>query len=440
MTDKDIKPIPKYILEKIKRKDKQLCPQQKGHFRFYAYLAVWHKELVKVTVAVRNYYKKWYCKQVAVHGIHTEKCYVKDMEYCSYSSMGFMVGWYEQGLQTYPKWYEYSDWGWTDDKYFNPSAPIINIEIIAKLPEYRYSAYQLYQGTDIFRYLRIYEKYPQTEYLLKLGLHQYAERVTILRKIGKDKGFCKWLIRHRQTLLSKHIYITAILRAYRNQSPIEKEQVIEELLIKDKHGSFDTFKAEAGEKYNEIFNYVKTKQISMNSYIDYFKACHYLKLDLTLPKNCFPHDFKRWHDIRIDQYATAQALEDAPKRKELYKKFSKIAQKYLPLQYDKKNAFLILLPRSPADLIREGIFLKHCVGKMNYDQKMIREESLIFFIRSREKPDIPFVTIEYSPSTNTILQCYGYEDNPPTQNVKNYVYKKWLPYANKQLKKIQQAA
>ena len=61
MTDKDIKPIPKYILEKIKRKDKQLCPEQKGHFRFYAYLAVWKKELVKVTVAVRNYHKKWYC-------------------------------------------------------------------------------------------------------------------------------------------------------------------------------------------------------------------------------------------------------------------------------------------------------------------------------------------------------------------------------------------
>lgn len=34
----------------------------------------------------------------AVPGVHTEKCYVKDMEYCHYTSMGFLVGWYEPGL------------------------------------------------------------------------------------------------------------------------------------------------------------------------------------------------------------------------------------------------------------------------------------------------------------------------------------------------------
>ena len=43
MTEKDIKPIPKYILEKIRRKDKQYCTQQKGPVRFYAYLSVWRK-------------------------------------------------------------------------------------------------------------------------------------------------------------------------------------------------------------------------------------------------------------------------------------------------------------------------------------------------------------------------------------------------------------
>ena len=158
MTEKDIKPIPKYILEKIRRKDKQCCPQQKGHFRFYAYLAVWHKELVKITVAVKNYRKQWYCKQVAVHGVHTEKCYVKDMEYCYYTGMGFQAGWYEQGLQTYRKWYEDSEWGWADNKYFDPYASVINMEIISKLPKYRYSAYQFYTGKDIIRYLRVYEK------------------------------------------------------------------------------------------------------------------------------------------------------------------------------------------------------------------------------------------------------------------------------------------
>lgn len=272
MTEKDIKPIPKYILEKIRRKDQQCCPQQKGHFRFYAYLAIWHKELVKITVAVKNYRKQWYCKQVAVHGVHTEKCYVKDMEHCYYAGMGFLVGWYEQGLQTYRKWYEHPDWGWADNKYFDPYAPVINMEIISKLPKYRYSAYQLYTGKDIIRYLRVYEKYPQAEYLLKFGLNQYAERVTILRKVGKDKAFCKWLLKNRRELNDRSFYIPAILRAYRKHTSLSHEQLCQELSIKDKRGDFYKFKTMVGNGYDEIYRYVINQQTHMNSYIDYFKA------------------------------------------------------------------------------------------------------------------------------------------------------------------------
>ena len=174
----------------------------------------------------------------------------------------------------------------------------------------------------------------------------------------------------------------------------------------------------------------------MNSYIDYFKACQYLNLDMDLPKNRFPHEFKRWHDIRIDEYATAKAMKDEMQRKELYAKFSIVAEKYLPLQYEKKSAFVVLIPRSPADLIREGTILHHCVGRMNYDQKMIREESLIFFVRDRNKPDIPLVTLEYSLTAHKVLQCYGNKDLPPNGKIVDFVNHKWLPYANSVVQKI----
>ena len=436
MTEKDIKPIPKYILEKIRRKDKQYCTQQKGPVRFYAYLAVWRKELVKITVAVRNYRKQWYYKQVAVHGINTEICYVKDMKYSYYSGMRFQVGWYDQGLQSYRKWYEHPDWGWTDNKYFDPYAPVVNSELLSKLPKYRYSAYQFYTGRDIIRYLRIYEKYPQAEYLLKLGLNQYAERVTILRKVGKDKAFCKWLLKNRQELSAKFFYIPAILRAYKRHTSLIHEQFCQELSIKDKRGDFHNFKIMVGNGYEEIYQYVINQQTNMNSYIDYFKACQYLNLDMDLPKNRFPHEFKRWHDIRIDEYATAKAMQDEEQRKELYEKFSIVAGKYMPLQYEKKSAFVVLIPRSPADLIREGTILHHCVGTMNYDQKMLREESLIFFVRDRNSPDIPLVTLEYSLTSHKVLQCYGDKDLPPQNKIVDFVYRKWLPYANSAIQKI----
>ena len=160
---------------------------------------------------------------------------------------------------------------------------------------------------------------------------------------------------------------------------------------------------------------------------------------MTEDKNVFPHDFKHWHDMRIDQYHTAKAMKDAEERKELYAKFGVIAEKYLAMQKSGKDAFAVIIARSPQDLIREGDILHHCVGRMNYDQKFAREESLIFFVRNVDAPDTPFVTVEYSLSKHKVLQCYGEHDSKPSDRVLEFVHKKWLPFANRQLKKIQAA-
>lgn len=95
-----------------------------------------------------------------------------------------------------------------------------------------------------------------------------------------------------------------------------------------------------------------------------------------------------------------------------------------------------MIARSPQDLIREGDTLHHCVGRMNYDQKFVREESLIFFVRNATEPDTPFVTVKYSLKNKKILQCYGEHDSKPDDSVMEFVNKKWLPYANRKLKQI----
>ena len=161
---------------------------------------------------------------------------------------------------------------------------------------------------------------------------------------------------------------------------------------------------------------------------------------MTDSKHLTPIDFKRWHDIRIDEYRTSKALKDAEERKEMYAKFASVAEKYLPLQRSKDDAFVVVIARSPQDLIREGDALDHCVGRMNYDQRFIREESLIFFVRDKQSPDVPFVTVEYSLQNKKVLQCYGEHDHKPKDSVLEFVNKKWLPFANRQLKKIQAAA
>lgn len=151
-----------------------------------------------------------------------------------------------------------------------------------------------------------------------------------------------------------------------------------------------------GTEREKFFDYISEQNTNANTYLDYLKACTYLGLDMSLPKNRFPHDFKHWHDMRIDQYRSAKALKDEEERKELYAKFGVIAEKYLALQKSGKDAFAVIIAHSPQDFIREGDILHHCVGRMNYDQKFVREESFIFFVRNATAPDIPFVTLEYS--------------------------------------------
>lgn len=430
-----IKPIPKYILALIKKADKKAYSGPNGNTRFYAYLTTNDKELVKVTVAVRHKHTEWHCKQCAVHGVHSEECFTKDMVY--FYVGGYHAGWYAEGLTKHPKWYEDKEWCEAADKHFDPYAPIVNKEYIAKFPEYKYSAYELYNGWDILQYLRLYEKYPQIEYLVKLGLLEYAKSKQILTKVAKDKKFRKWLSTNRMELKLNIYYISTVLQAYQKNEPLKEVQAYEsakKTLCKEL--AYKPIRDMLGGDYKRYFDYIGKQQITNRLYLDYLKACNYLGLDMSEDKNRFPHNFKQWHDIRIDEYNTAKAIKDEEERKELYAKFSLVAEKYLPLQEEKKGAFIAIIAKSPAELIQEGATLHHCVGRMNYDQKFIREETLIFFIRPQERPNEPFVTLEYSIKQKKVLQCYADGNSKPADDVMNYINEKWLPYANRNLKKI----
>lgn len=436
LTNFSIRPIPKYMLVKIQKLDRKLSPEQKG-IRMYSYLTTLKKQLVKVTVAVKNYKKKWYCKQVAVHGTKMNKCYIKDMEYC-YIGMGFRVGWYAEGLTKHKKWFESDYWYDADSKYYNPFTKVVNLEYLSKFNEYKYSGHEYFNGKCIIEYLKLYSQYPQTEYLLKLGLCKLHDSITILKYVAKDKKFCKWLALHRAEIADGSFYISTIMQAYKANRPLKQIQAFEECKKRLNTHEYlrpikEMFK---GQELLRFFTYLEEQNSEPNSYLDYLKACNYLGLDMSLPKNRYPHNFKLWHDIRIDEYATLKALADETERTELYEKFAAVAEKYLALQNCKKSSYAVLIATNPSDLIREGEILKHCVGRMGYDQKMVREETLIFFVRDIEKPDTPFVTVEYSLKNKKVLQCYGYNSEKPEENVLTFVNRVWLAYANRTIKKL----
>lgn len=367
MDAKYIRPIPKYIEKKIRALDKEVCPEQKG-LRFYAYLTTIRKELVKITVAMRNKSKKMQLiKQVAVHGVYSDNCLVRDMEYCYLGIYAYRVGWYDEG-EKYPyglrPYYNDGRWYSVPFKYYNPWATVVNPDYPLKLAAFRYSAIELQKPVCPITYLRTYLQYPQVEYLVKLGLGKFIRSKMILQRIGKDKRFCKWLIANKTELRNKHFYIDVVLRSYRTGKPLDALQAYRAAKIKLANDNSlkpirDMFEGRERERF---FDYILRQKTNAHTYLDYLKACNDLGLDMTEEKNRFPHDFKRWHDIRIDQYATKKAEEDKEKRKELYEKFAAVAEKYLTLQGINNKEYAVFIARSPADLIREGEILNHCVG------------------------------------------------------------------------------
>ena len=188
--------------------------------------------------------------------------------------------------------------------------------------------------------------------------------------------------------------------------------------------------------YCKLFDYIEKQNSNIHYYADYIHACKSLNMDLSLPRNYIPHNLKYWHDYRIDEYCTQFALTDEKEKAEHYKKFAAISKKYDKLKEYKSDGYQVLLAQSPADLFREGMHLHHCVGNGAYDQRVIREESLIFFLRKNEEVDIPYATIEYSLLQKKVLQLYIFNDEKPSPTIQDLINNKWTNYAKKQLRKI----
>ncbi len=443
MEMKDIKPIPKYIIALVKRKDKERYKTPCGNSRFYAYLAVWKKELVKVTVAVRHKYRKWYCKQVAVHSLRSDISYVKDL--CFYRIAGYVVGWQDVGVYKEQKFFE--DSVWYENQYpalFDPYAPVVNLDLLKRFPEYKYCPYDKFQSTDILGCLRLYEQFPESEYLLKSGLAHYATSKTILRLLQKDKSFHKWLIAHKDKSMEYGLYYcSTLISAYKTNQSIQQIQEFEERkrkFCKDYYGKkIVKIIMRKGVKngYKQLFSYLDKKALKPSLYYDYINACSFLELNLSDAKILFPKDFKRWHDIRIDEMTTLQKKIKRKERRQLVKDFMKAATKYLPLDgFTEQEHYAVFIAKSLSELIKEGNALSHCVGRNGYEKKMAREETLIFFVRKFDDLATPFVTLEYSIKEKKILQCYAYDNQTPDDKVIEFVNKKWLPHANQQLQKI----
>lgn len=300
----------------------------------------------------------------------------------------------------------------------------INPELLLKTNKYRYCAYNC-QTNNVVDYLNLYSKYPGLEFMSKLGV---KPSIALLKKAEKDKKFCKFLYKNKNEV--SFYAPKVILYAYNHGLGFYYCLKYFNILLHFRYFSFSYF---YNSKKEEFIKYCINNDIGLASYEDYYRACIYLKLNMSESKNAFPKDFMRMHDLRIDEYHSLKEKEELASKRKFYKKFREVSNKYSFLNISKD--YCVFVAPSVQSLVREGKLLNHCVGVMGYDEKMCEEKSLILFIRKLDNVNKPFVTMEYSLKSGKILQIYGYHDSTPDKDVIDFS-KRWLKFANNKINKL----
>ena len=100
------------------------------------------------------------------------------------------------------------------------------------------------------------------------------------------------------------------------------------------------------------------------------------------------------------------------------------------------DTLLIRAPVNAGEIVEEGKRLEHCVG--GYADRHLSGKTTILFLRRRDKPHVPLVTIEMDG--NTIRQVYGYrndcascQENPkgiPARKLYGAFLDEWLEWLN----------
>lgn len=153
------------------------------------------------------------------------------------------------------------------------------------------------------------------------------------------------------------------------------------------------------ENANILDKYLNKQNCNFNYYKDYIDFCEKLDYDLTSHEILFPPHLPNAHNRA---YSAIESKKIVMKKQII----REVRKKRKSLEFRKDN-LVIILPKSPDEIIYEGKVLHHCVG--GYAQRHFALETTILFIRKKDEIDKPYFTIEVSNDFR-IVQCHGYRN------------------------------
>lgn len=217
-----------------------------------------------------------------------------------------------------------------------------------------------------------------------------------------------------------------LLKIYQMQIKDKSKLTIEELrVILSKYDLDTIIKINKHVKLRKILNYLEKQFEKSNDskihkeskihlsilYKDYLDMAKTLNKDMKDKSVLYPKNIKKAHDklVKLVKVEKNKILD-----KKIEKRLESINIKY---SFEYKNLF-IRAASSTEELIKEGNKLKHCVA-VNYTDKYANGETIIMFIRNKDKPLEPYYTVEIYK--NSIYQVRGYRNKDATEDVKEFV-------------------
>lgn len=264
--------------------------------------------------------------------------------------------------------------------------------------------------------LRLYQRKPKVEHLVRAGLYEVVKDVVHGKKginwSGRRPRDMLGLSNPETKTVAKRQYGLDAVRIYK-QYPglfdLEQDERILKYICNN--GILHQMKEEL---FEEDVKYIRRQMQKIGTA---FSTTYILLRDTRrmleetghemIGQNLYPPKLQEAHDRAMQE---KRAMEREEKEKQWEREqpvWDRIAKKLSPLCWE-DGGLLIRPVASRLELVREGDILEHCVA--TYAERLKREDSYILLIRKTDEPDKPYFTLNLSPD-GKIIQCHGYKND-----------------------------
>lgn len=303
-------------------------------------------------------------------------------------------------------------------------------------------------------YLECYNRTPQIEILVKLGMTDIVEKLVKCyygivadenaRRPDQFLGIRKERV---QQLIKKKgdTHLLEVMQMERRQGKNWTDTQIEHLAETGLSGAqvamatrymtlqklLNRIEKYAGCEYGTgCYSASERIRHTAITYADYLSMRVNAGYDLSNSVYQQPRDLEAAHNKLVMESNKAKMdrhLEEVAERyPEIRKSYKKLRNKY----YYEDDRYIIRPARSAEEIVMEGRLLHHCVGGNTYLGKHNTGQTYILMLRFREEPDVPYITVEIDAKNPKILQWYGDKDRKPDKEN----MRKWLNIWLKKLK------